>query len=64
MKGVVNLNEPVCLSIITPKIEREYLKKSNGVYSLQSKNIYMSISIGEPYEGYCYKLVAAIITAA
>ena len=52
------------LTVTDPIIEREYLKKSNGTYSLQSKNVYMCISIGEPYEGYCYKLVAAIITAA
>lgn len=52
------------LTVTDPKIEREYLKRSNGTYSLQSEDVYMCVSIGEPYEGYCYKLVAAIITAA
>ena len=52
------------LTVTDPKIEREYLKKINGTYLLQSKNVYMCVSIGEPYEGYCYKLVAAILTAA
>jgi len=52
------------LTITDPKFEREHLKKSNGIYSVQHENVYMCVSIGEPYEGYCYKLVAAIITAA
>lgn len=55
---------PYRLTVTDPKIEREYLKRINGTYSVQSKNVYICVSIGEPFEGYCYKLVAAIISAA
>lgn len=52
------------LTVTDPEIEKEYLKMSNGIYPVQPENVYICVSIGEPYEGYCYKLVAAIITAA
>jgi hypothetical protein len=34
---------------------------SLGVYPLEAERIYMSISIGEPFGGYCYKLIASIL---
>jgi hypothetical protein len=34
-----------------------------GEYPLAGGGLYFTISIGEPYEGFCYKLVAGIINA-
>ncbi len=45
-----------------PIIEREYLARVDGDYSLGES--YLTISLGEPFEGYCYKLVAAVIQRA
>lgn len=47
------------LWVTDPKYEREYLQRENGDYDLGE--CFATISIGEPMEGYCYKLVAAII---
>lgn len=49
------------LVVTDPVIEREYKKKDNGQYIIKNKNIYLCISLGEPFESYCYKLVAGII---
>ena len=48
--------------VTDPIYEREYLQKPNGEYKLGE--CYLSISIGEPHEGCCYKLIAAIIERA
>lgn len=40
--------------------EREYLGKPSGNYALPSP-CYLCISLGEPYNGHCYKLVATIL---
>ena len=40
--------------------EREYLQKADGYYFVGQS--YLTISLGEPHEGYAYKLIAAIIT--
>ncbi len=47
------------LWVTDPLIEREYLAKKDDTYRLGE--CYLTISLGEPHEGYCYKLVAAII---
>ncbi|MBL7213011.1 MAG: DNA helicase RecQ [Desulfobacteraceae bacterium] len=49
------------LSVTDPVIENRYFPKDVGQYPINKKNIYLTISIGEPYDGYCYKLVAAVI---
>jgi len=49
------------LWITDPEYERKFLRKENGEYQLGE--CYATISIGEPYNGYCYKLVAAIMDA-
>lgn len=49
------------LAITDPKIESIYLKKDNGRYNVDASKVYMCVSIGEPYNEYCYKLVASII---
>ena len=47
------------LWVTDPAYEREYLAKLDGVYLLGE--CYLTISIGDPFQGFCYKLVAAII---
>jgi hypothetical protein len=47
------------LWVTDPVVEREYLAKSDGDYPV--RNVYLTISIGEPYQDYCYKLVATVI---
>jgi putative nucleic acid modification protein with dual OB domain len=47
------------IAVTDPVIEREYLAKENGEYPIGLARL--CISIGEPYQGYCYKLVAGII---
>ena len=47
------------LWVTDPDIERYYLARADGDYELSE--CYLTVSLGEPYDGYCYKLVAAII---
>jgi len=49
------------LAITDPKIESIYLKNENGKYDVDAAKVYMCISIGEPYNEFCYKLVASVI---
>lgn len=51
------------LGITDPLIESKYFSKKVGDYSIGAKDIYLCISLGEPWEnnGYCYKLVASVI---
>lgn len=47
------------LRVTDPVVERAYLGQKNGDYALGGH--YLTISVGEPYKGFCYKLVAAVI---
>jgi hypothetical protein len=47
------------LSVTDPKVERTFLKRGDGDYELGET--LLCVSLGEPYEGYTYKLVAALI---
>lgn len=47
------------LRLTDPVYERMYLNKANGEYHLGEA--FLTVSLGEPYDGYVYKLVAAII---
>lgn len=49
------------LSITDPLVEERYFDKDIGEYPITEKEAYLCVSIGEPYEGYCYKLVAGVI---
>jgi hypothetical protein len=49
------------LWVTDPLIERAYLARDDGSYEVGAS--YLTISIGEPYNDACYKLVAAIIPA-
>lgn len=48
------------LRVTDPQYEREYLRKPNGSYHIE--DCFLTISLGEPFQGYAYKLIAAIIT--
>lgn len=48
------------LWVTDPVIERAYLAKVDGTYRLG--DCYLTVSLGEPKDEYCYKLVAAIIS--
>ena len=42
-----------------PVIEREFLSRPDGEYRVGVS--YLTVSLGEPHEGFCYKMVAAVI---
>lgn len=50
------------LWVTDPEYERRFLGQPDGGYELGES--YLTVSLGEPYEGCCYKLVAAIIERA
>ena len=47
------------LRVTDPEHEGRYLAKLDGAYQLDE--CYLTISVGEPFQGACYKLIAAII---
>ena len=47
------------LRVTDPVYEREYLRQPNGNYPVGE--CYLTVSLGEPFEGNAYKLIAAII---
>lgn len=47
------------LLVTDPWYEREYLARRDGNYDIGES--YLTVSLGEPWNGYAYKLVAAII---
>ena len=59
VKFVFN-NTMYCLAVTDPLIEHNYLFLDVGEYLLNGKFL-LTISLGEPFKGYCYKLVAGII---
>jgi hypothetical protein len=61
VQGSFSLNSTdYALWITDPIVARQYLAKPDADYSL--RDVYLTISIGEPYQDYCYKLIAAVIT--
>lgn len=48
------------LAVTDLPVEDQYARKDEGDYPIQGARL--CISIGEPYHGYCYKLIAAVIT--
>ena len=47
------------LWVTDPTYERAYLSKLDGTYEI--RDCYATVSLGEPYQGACYKLIAAIM---
>lgn len=54
-------DEPYCLTVTDCKVENDYLNREPSTYQVTAENVHLCVSIGEPFQGYCYKLVAAII---
>jgi len=50
------------LAVTDPVIENKYQRRNVGTYHFGEPIPYLCVSIGEPYDNYCYKLVATIIT--
>jgi hypothetical protein len=48
------------LVVTDPEAEYKYFKLRDGVYPID-KEVYLCVSLSEPYRGFAYKLVAAII---
>ena len=48
------------LGVTDPVVERQCLSREEGFHSYRKRAV-ACISIGEPFNGYCYKLVASII---
>lgn len=49
------------LAVTDPAIEKAYLMKEQGEYPLGDGKTYLTVSMSEPFNGYCYKLAAAVI---
>jgi len=49
------------LPVTDPAIEAAYLSRSCGSYPVGGSHPHMTVSLGEPFEGFCYKLAAALI---
>ena len=47
------------LRITDPAYERQYLSRPDGSYEIGKS--YLTVSLGESYQGYSYKLIAAVI---
>lgn len=47
------------LRVTDPRYKRAYLAQANGDYDVGEA--YLTVSLGEPWDGYAYKLVAAVI---
>ncbi len=47
------------LWVTDPRYERAYLAKPDGDYEIGEA--FLTVSLGEPYNNACYKLIAAII---
>lgn len=48
------------LSLTDGPIEAEFRRRGDGTYDIGE--CFITVSLGEPFDGFCYKLVAAVIT--
>jgi hypothetical protein len=53
-------NERYRLRVTDPQVEQVYLRRQDGQYLIHG-NVVLCVSLGEAYQNYCYKLVAAVI---
>lgn len=53
--------EPYGLAVTDPLIEERYIHRKRGDYPVTGCQPFLTVSISEPFEGFCYKLVAAVI---
>jgi ATP-dependent DNA helicase RecQ len=59
--GFYFAGEEYRLPVTDPIVENRYFQKETGQYPLEKGDFHFTVSIGEPYESYCYKLVAGIV---
>ncbi len=52
------------LTVTDPMVEFAYSQKPLGEYPVTQKDVYLCVSLGEPFEGYCYKLAAGFVNLA
>lgn len=52
------------LTVTDPLVEFAYSQKPLGEYPATQKDVYLCVSLGEPFEGYCYKLAAGFVNLA
>ena len=50
---------PYRMSVTDPAIERHFLERGDGSYTIQRP--YLCISLGDPFQGYLYKLIASVL---
>jgi RecQ family ATP-dependent DNA helicase len=53
-------DERYWLAVTDPEVEKKYTNMGLGEFVIDG-DVFMTISVGEPYHEYCYKLVASII---
>jgi len=49
------------LAVTDPVIEERYIQMKRGEYPVEGYRPFLTVSISEPFEGFCYKLIAAVI---
>lgn len=55
-------NDTIYIFPVTdPVIEQKYLSGGDGDFILHTENIYLCVSVGLPYNDFCYKFLASII---
>jgi hypothetical protein len=46
------------------KVERYYSEKADGSFPVDVENLFLCVSLGEPFEGFRYKVVASVMRGA
>ena len=59
--GFTYRHTPYLLAVTDPGIEKTYLMKEQGEYPLNVRDLYITVSLSEPFNNFCYKLIAAVI---
>jgi ATP-dependent DNA helicase RecQ len=54
----IHKNTGYRLPITDPLIEKQYTQP--GIYTSENRSVFLCVSLSEPFEGYCYKLVASV----
>lgn len=60
MAGISQVNAIYSLAVTDPEIEN-YLPGASGDYPFPAGNVFLTISLSEVLNDYCYKLVAAVL---
>ena len=62
VRAEVQYKETTYIFTVTETVsEKKYLSGENGEFALHMENVYLCVSVGLPYNGYCYKFVASIV---